>query len=201
MEIGVVVARGRDGDTRAYPAVEMVFRPGENVLDMLLAPARVPGNVGRAAEELAVRTVEALDGVGVFGVELFWSTGGDLLVNEVAPRTHNSGHHTIESCVTDQFEQHLRAVLGLPLGSTELLRPAAMINLLGDPGSSGRPVVHGLEAALAIDGVSVHLYGKTTTKPFRKMGHVTVIDRDLESARAKAERVRELVRVSGEDPA
>lgn len=199
-EIGVLVVRGRDGDTRVYPPVEMVFRPGENVLDMLLAPADVPETVVEEAARIAVRTVEALDGVGVFGVEMFWAENGSLLVNEVAPRTHNSGHHTIETCVTDQFEQHVRAVLGLPLGSTELERPAAMINLLGAPGATGRPVIEGLEAALAIPGVCVHLYGKAVTKPHRKMGHVTVVDEDLERARAHAERVRELVRITAEDP-
>jgi len=198
-EIAVLIARGIDGDTRSYPVVEMVFRPGENVLDLLLAPADIPGATAEAAQALAVRTVEALGGVGIFGIEMFLTRGGDLLVNEVAPRTHNSGHYTIEACVTDQFEQHLRAILGLPLGSTELLSPAAMINLLGAPGHCGRPVIKGMAAALAIPGVCVHIYGKAASKPYRKMGHVTVLDRDIAEARRKAERVRELLEISGED--
>ncbi|NCC29913.1 MAG: ATP-grasp domain-containing protein, partial [Gammaproteobacteria bacterium] len=129
----------------------------------------------------------------------FLTEAGDLLVNEVAPRTHNSGHHTIEANMTDQFEQHLRAVVGLPLGSTEQLCPAAMINLLGAPGHRGRPVIKGMAEALAIPGVCLHLYGKAATSPYRKMGHVTVLDRDIDQARIKAERVRRLIEISGED--
>jgi 5-(carboxyamino)imidazole ribonucleotide synthase len=146
-----------------------------------------------------VHTVQALGGVGVFGVEMFLTPDGELLVNEVAPRTHNSGHYTIEACATDQFEQHLRAVLGLPLGATDLLSPAAMINLLGAPGHRGRPVIKGMAAALAIPGVCVHIYGKASSTPFRKMGHVTVLDRDIHAARRKAEQVRELMEITGED--
>jgi 5-(carboxyamino)imidazole ribonucleotide synthase len=197
-EIAVLVARGRDGDTCCYPVVEMVFRPGENILDLLLAPADVPRETAATAERLAVRTVEALGGVGVFAVEMFLTRDGELLVNEVAPRTHNSGHYTIEACVTDQFEQHLRAVIGLPLGATDQLSPAAMINLLGAPGHHGRPVLKGMAEALAIPGVCVHIYGKAATTPFRKMGHVTVLDRDIREARRKAERVRELMEITGE---
>jgi 5-(carboxyamino)imidazole ribonucleotide synthase len=198
-ELAVLVARGLDGDHRCYPVVEMRFRPGENVLEMLLAPAQIPRVIAEAAERLAVRTVEALGGVGVFAVEMFLTEAGDLLVNEVAPRTHNSGHHTIEANMTDQFEQHLRAIVGLPLGSTEQLCPAVMINLLGAPGHRGRPVIKGLAEALAIPGVCLHLYGKAATMPFRKMGHVTVLDRDIEQARIKAERVRRLIEISGEN--
>ena len=198
-ELAVVVARGHEGDCRCYPVVEMCFRPGENVLDMLLAPADVAPETAQAAVALAVRTVEVLGGVGIFGVEMFLTEAGALLVNEVAPRTHNSGHHTIEANVTDQFEQHLRAVVGLPLGSTDQLSPAAMINLLGAPGHRGRPVIKGMAEALAIPGVCLHLYGKAATSPFRKMGHVTVLDPDIQAARRKAERVRELIEISGED--
>ncbi|MBK1694031.1 5-(carboxyamino)imidazole ribonucleotide synthase [Chromatium weissei] len=198
-ELAVLVARGRDGDSRSYPVVEMCFRSGENVLDMLLAPAQIPADVAVAAQQLAVRTLDVLGGVGIFGVEMFLLADGSLLVNEVAPRTHNSGHHTIEANVTDQFEQHLRAVVGLPLGSTAQLSPAAMINLLGAPGHRGRPVIKGMAEALAISGVCLHLYGKAATAPFRKMGHVTVLDSDLSTARRKAEQVRDLIEISGED--
>jgi len=198
-ELAVVVARARDGECRCYPVVEMCFRSGENVLDLLLAPANIPSSVAEAAVDLAVRTVEMLDGVGIFGVELFLTETGELLVNEVAPRTHNSGHHTIEANVTDQFEQHLRAVVGLPLGVTDQLSPAAMINLLGAPGRRGRPIIKGMAEALAIPGVCLHLYGKATSAPFRKMGHVTVLDPDIETAKRKAERVRDLIEISAED--
>lgn len=198
-ELAVLLARGRDGDCRSYPVVEMCFRPGENVLDMLLAPAKIPAATAAAAVALAESTLDVLGGVGIFGVEMFLIEDGTLLVNEVAPRTHNSGHHTIEANVTDQFEQHLRAVVGLPLGSTAQLSPAAMINLLGAPGHRGRPIIKGMAEALAIPGVCLHLYGKAATAPFRKMGHVTVLDPDLDTARRKALRVRALIEISGED--
>jgi 5-(carboxyamino)imidazole ribonucleotide synthase len=201
LELAVMVARGLDGGTVSYPPVEMCMRPAENILDILLAPARIDAVTADAARRLAVDTVEALAGVGIFGIEMFLTEAGELLVNEVAPRTHNSGHYTIEACVTDQFEQHLRAIAGLPLGTTDLLRPAAMLNLLGEPGFRGRPIISGLRAALAIPGVSVHLYGKAETRAHRKMGHVTVLDKDIEQARAKAEQVRDLLSVTGEVPA
>jgi 5-(carboxyamino)imidazole ribonucleotide synthase len=197
-ELAVIVVRGQDGEVRSYEPVEMCFRSGENILDMLLAPARVDPDTAGAARRLAVETVTALGGVGIFGIEMFLTADGSLLVNEVAPRTHNSGHYTIEACISDQFEQHLRAITGLPLGLTDQMRPAAMINLLGAPGATGPPVVQGLRAALAIPGVSVHLYGKAETRPFRKMGHVTVLDPDIETARAKAEQVRALLLIGGE---
>lgn len=198
-ELAVMVARNVSGECRAYPTVEMRFHPKDNVLDFLLAPAEVSSDVARRAEELAMRTVEALDGVGVFGIELFLTRDGELLVNEVAPRTHNSGHHTIEACVTDQFEQHLRAILDLPLGETRQLSPATMVNLLGEPGYVGRPVIEGLAAVLAIPGACVHFYGKAVTKPGRKMGHVTVIDQTIEAACHKAAQVKTLIKVLGDE--
>ena len=197
-ELAVMAARGQDGHIQCYPVVEMTFQE-TNTLDTLLAPARISEDIADTARDLARRTVETLDGVGVFGVELFLTHEGQLLVNEVAPRTHNSGHYTIEACYTDQFEQHLRAITGLPLGSTEQMRPAVMFNLLGEPGFQGAPKVEGLEAALAIPGVCVHLYGKTTTRPYRKMGHVTVLGDDLGTAQVKAARVREMIRVRGSE--
>jgi len=198
-EIAVLVARSTTGEVKTFPVVEMCVRPGENVLDVLLAPADISDEVQAQAEEIAVRTVEALQGVGIFGVEMFVDKQGKVLVNEIAPRTHNSGHHTIEANVTDQFEQHLRAILGLPLGSTETLSPAAMVNLLGAAGESGPPVLRGLDEALAIPGVCLHLYGKAATSPFRKMGHITILDHDIASARAKALRVRETIEIGAED--
>ncbi|MEZ5489692.1 MAG: 5-(carboxyamino)imidazole ribonucleotide synthase [Gammaproteobacteria bacterium] len=198
-ELAVMVVRAPDGEMRCYPVVEMVFNPEQNVLDQLLVPARIDEALAQKTQQLAMDTVKALNGVGIFGVEFFLARDGELLVNEVAPRTHNSGHYTIEACVTDQFEQHLRAILGLPLGSTELLCPAVMLNLLGEPGFAGRPLVAGFAQALAIPGVSVHLYGKAETRPYRKMGHVTVLDQDLERAREKARQVSEVLRIEGEE--
>ena len=197
-ELAVMVARNVHGECRAYPTVEMRFHAQDNVLDFLVAPAGVPPETARRAEALAVRTVEAMDGIGVFGIEMFLTRDGDLLVNEVAPRTHNSGHHTIEACVTDQFEQHLRAILGLPLGDTRQLTPATMVNLLGEPGYQGRPLIAGLAAVLAIPGVCVHIYGKAVTKPGRKMGHITVIDDSIDAACEKAHRVKQQIRILGD---
>ena len=197
-ELAVMVARNVSGECRAYPTVEMRFHAGDNVLDYLLAPASIPAATARAAEALAIRTVEAMDGVGVFGIEMFLTADGALLVNEVAPRTHNSGHHTIEACVTDQFQQHLRAILDLPLGDTHQLTPAAMVNLLGEPGYEGRPLLSGLAAVLAIPGTCLHVYGKAVTKPGRKMGHLTVIDDSIEAACSKAEQVKKLIKVLGD---
>jgi len=197
-ELAVLVARNLGGECAVYPTVEMRFHAGDNVLDFLLAPAGVAPEIARRAEDLAVRTVEAMDGVGVFGIEMFLTGDGQLLVNEVAPRTHNSGHHTIEACVTDQFEQHLRAILGLPLGTTRQLSPATMVNLLGEPGYEGRPLIAGLSAVLAIPGVCVHVYGKAVTKPGRKMGHITVIDESIEAACAKARQVKTLIKILGD---
>jgi len=196
-ELAVMVARAADADVRVYPAVEMVFDARANILELLLVPARIEAEQARAARELAVATVEALDGVGVFGVELFLARDGRLLVNEVAPRTHNSGHYTIEACVTCQFEQHVRAITGLPLGAPDLLRAAAMVNLLGEPGTGGPALIRGLEEALAIPGAAVHLYGKAESRPVRKMGHATIVDDDLTSARAKAQRLREALQIRG----
>ena len=197
-ELSVLVARGRDGSTQVYPVVEMTVHGAQNVLDTLLAPARIPDQVAGKAEAIARRAVEIMDGVGVFGVEMFLTEGGDILINEIAPRTHNSGHHTIEACVTDQFEQHLRAVMGLPLGSPEQLSPAVMLNLLGAPDSAGPVVLGGLDEALKIPGVSVHLYGKSETRPYRKMGHATILRQNVDSAARVAEEIRDLITIAGE---
>ena len=197
-ELAIVVARGLDGAIACYPLVEMEVDPETNQLDLLLSPARVAPDVAKRAEEIAIAVVEALDGAGVFGVELFLTKSGELLVNEVAPRPHNSGHFTYEATMTSQFEQHLRAVAGLPLGSTEQYLPAAMVNLLGAPGEIGPVLYNGLTDALAVPGALIHIYGKAETRPSRKMGHVTVLDADLEKARAKAIAVRDKIRVCAE---
>ncbi len=198
-ELSVLVARGRDGRSRCYPVVEMTVLSEQNVLDTLISPARVSEDVAITAETIAKRAIEAMDGVGLFGVELFLTEHGDILINEIAPRTHNSGHHTIEACVTDQFEQHLRAVMGLPLGSVEQLSPAVMLNLLGAPGSEGKVILSGLSEALMIHGVSVHLYGKAQTRPYRKMGHATILGQNLEVAEQIAEKLRGLITIAGEN--
>ena len=139
-----------------------------------------------------------MDHVGLLAVEMFCMSDGEILVNEVAPRVHNSGHLTIEGHVTSQFDQHLRAILGLPLGSTETVLPAVMVNLTGEEGYTGPVVYDGIEEVLAISGTAVHLYGKAETRPFRKMGHITITDRDLEGARSKARKVKDIIKVISE---
>jgi len=194
-ELAVMVARDRTGNTALYPVVEMVFNPDHNICDTVLAPARIPEEVTRETLRVAQAAVEALQGVGVFGVELFLTKNGKVLVNEVAPRPHNSGHYTIEACLTSQFEQHIRAITGLPLGATELIRPAVMLNLLGEAGETGIPFVEGMKEALSIPGVSLHLYGKREVRPFRKMGHVTILGTTIEEALRKAELIRGILKV------
>ena len=198
-ELSVLVARSRDGSSRCYPVVEMTVHSEQNVLDTLVSPARVSDQIALTAEMIAKRAINEMDGVGVFGVEMFLTENEDILINEIAPRTHNSGHHTIEACVTDQFEQHLRAVMGLPLGSVEQLSPAVMMNLLGAPGSQGAVKLSGLAEALMIPGVSVHLYGKAETRPYRKMGHATILNQNLEIAEQIAEKLRDLITIAGEN--
>ncbi len=194
-ELAVIAARNTQGACAAFPAVEMTFHPEANLVEFLLCPARIPLEVAQAAESLALDAIQALGICGLLAVEMFWTRSGELLINEVAPRPHNSGHHTIESCYTSQFEQHLRGILGLPLGSTQMKTPAVMLNLLGEPGHSGPAHYHGLKACLALPGAKVHLYGKAETKPYRKMGHVTVLDADLEAAVDKARQVQRTLKV------
>jgi len=196
-ELAVIVSRNTEGEVKTYPVVEMVFDERANICDMVIAPARIEEEIAVRAKEIAVKSIEILDGVGVFGVEMFLTTDGRVLVNEIAPRPHNSGHYTIEACVTCQFEQHIRAITGLPLGSTDLLSPAVMINLLGCEGYEGRPLIEGVYKAHSISGLSFHLYGKAKTRPFRKMGHVTIlaIDEDLEEAIEKAKAVKGFLKV------
>lgn len=196
-ELAVIVARGREGDVRCYPVVEMVFDSEANILDHLVTPAGIPAAQAEEARKLAIRVIEVAGGVGVFGVEMFLAKNGELLVNEVSPRPHNSGHYTIEACLTSQYEQHLRAIAGLPLGDTDLLWPAVMVNLLGT-GRPGRPVVTGLREALAVPGATIHLYGKDESRPHRKMGHAVVMDKDLDKAREKAQLIRSHLRIFGE---
>ncbi|MEM6724612.1 MAG: 5-(carboxyamino)imidazole ribonucleotide synthase [Bacteroidota bacterium] len=195
-EIAVIVARNNYGETKCFPIVEMVFDPKANLVDKLVCPANLPEGIIEKANEISTKVAELIEMVGLLAVELFVTKDGEVLVNEVAPRTHNSGHHTIESVVTSQFEQHLRSVLNLPLGSTDLKMPAVMVNLLGEPGQTGPVMYQGLYETLAIDGVNLHLYGKKITKPYRKMGHATVIAPTIEEAIEKAEKVKNSIKVS-----
>ncbi len=194
-ELSVIVARNLQGQVVTYPVVELVFHPEANLVEYLFAPASISKEVAEKAQKIAVDIIEKLDMIGLLAVEMFLEKDGNILVNEIAPRTHNSGHHTIESNITSQFEQHLRSILNLPLGATENRIPAAMVNLLGEDGYTGPARYDGLEKVMAISGVHVHLYGKKITKPYRKMGHVTVIDNDINYLRKKAKFVKENLKV------
>jgi len=194
-EISVIVARSAAGEFAAYPPVEMMFHEDANLVEYLLAPARIPAVVERKAIETAQAAAKSLNLVGVAAIEMFLLHDGSLLINEIAPRPHNSGHHTIEANVTSQYEQHLRAIFNLPLGSTGVRSPAVMVNLLGAEGHTGPARYQGIEEVMKLEGASLHLYGKSMTKPFRKMGHVTILDADILRALDKARFVRNHVKV------
>ncbi len=194
-ELAVIVARNEQGETAVYPTVEMIFSQEANLVEYLLSPARIDDDIEQRAQALAIETINAFDICGLLAVEMFLTPSGELLVNEVAPRPHNSGHHTIDAAVTSQYEQFIRAISGLPLGDTALTHPAVMLNLLGEPGHTGPVHYQGLEECLAISGVKVHIYGKEITKPYRKMGHVTVIDTDRERLFEKARFVKNTLKV------
>lgn len=194
-EIAVIVARNEHGEIKTFPTVECVFHPVYNLVEYLFAPADVTESIHEKAKQIAIETAEKLGIVGLLAVEMFLTKDGKILINEVAPRTHNSGHHTIRANHTSQFEQHLRAVLGLPLGDTTAHSKAAMVNLLGEDGYTGEAKYVGMNEALAIAGVYPFLYGKKITKPFRKMGHVTVVDENLESLKEKVNIVKEKLKV------
>lgn len=194
-ELSVIVARGKNGEIAVYSPVEMAFHPTQNLVEFLFAPSELGKKTEKEAVELAGEVVRKLDCVGLLAVEMFLDDSGNLLVNEVAPRPHNSGHHTIEANETNQYKQHLRAITGMALGSTKLRTPAVMVNLLGEPGHHGEPVYQGIEKVIGKRGIHVHLYGKQETRPYRKMGHVTVTANTLDDAKEMAYFVKKQLKV------
>jgi len=194
-EVSVIVARNDKGDTKTFPLVEMEFNPEANLVEFLISPSTLPLEIQKQAEQLALQVAETFKIVGLLAVEMFLTKDGRLLVNEVAPRPHNSGHQTIEGNRISQFEQHLRAIFNLPLGDTSPIGNAVMINLLGEKGFEGLADYVGMNDILKQEGVYVHLYGKKFTKPFRKMGHVTIVDENRDRAIAKARYVQETLKV------
>ena len=194
-EISVIVARNSKGDVKVFPAVECVFHPQYNLVDYLFAPSAVSAEIENKAALIARQIIEAFGLVGILAVELFVTCDGEVLVNEVAPRPHNSGHQTINANLTSQYEQHLRAILGLPLGATDIIRPSAMVNLLGEAGYTGPAKYQGLDELLSIEGVSIFLYGKKETRPQRKMGHITLVDENMKSLKRKVEEVKNTIKV------
>lgn len=200
MELSVIVAANTQGDVRAYQPVEMQFHEAGNVLDFLIAPARIDKDLAQSAQDLAVSTLSAMHGAGIFGVEMFLTHGDQLLINEISPRTHNSGHFTTEACETSQFAQQLRILTGQPLGDVAQREAAVMFNILGEDGFEGATLVEQADELNGYEGVSVHLYGKTNCFPGRKMGHVTVLNHDIEAAIKTAAEIRGKVTVRGENP-
>ncbi len=194
-ELAVIVARSASGEIKTYPVVEMEFHPEANQVEYVICPARIDETVANNARDIALKVSESFNHVGLLAVEMFQTEDDEILVNEVAPRPHNSGHYSIEASYTSQFEQHIRAILDLPLGNTDSKVAGIMVNLVGEEGYSGQVVYENIEKIMAIDGVTPHIYGKRETRPFRKMGHVTIVNENMAEARKVAQQVKETIRV------
>ena len=194
-ELAVIVVRNVSGEIKSYPVVEMEFHPEANQVEYVICPARIDDKVAQKATDIALQVAEVFEPVGLLAVEMFLTHDDEILVNEVAPRPHNSGHYSIEASYTSQFENHLRAILDLPLGNTKSKVAGIMVNLVGEADFSGAVVYENIEQILKIDGVTPHIYGKKQTRPFRKMGHVTIVNEDMNEARKIAERVKNTIRV------
>ncbi|HET8837845.1 MAG TPA: 5-(carboxyamino)imidazole ribonucleotide synthase [Flavobacteriaceae bacterium] len=199
-ELSVIVARNVSGEMKTYPVVEMEFHPEANQVEYVICPARIDEKVAEKARNIALKVSEAFDHVGLLAVEMFQTKDDEILVNEVAPRPHNSGHYSIEGSYTNQFEQHIRAILDLPLGNTESKVGAVMVNLVGSENHEGNVVYQNMEEILGLKGVTPHIYGKKLTRPFRKMGHVTIVNKDLNEARKIAEEVKKTIHVISKEP-
>lgn len=194
-ELAVIIARNTKGEIKSFPMVEMEFNHEANLVERLICPSSESTMIQDSAKKIAETIISKLEMTGILAVEFFIDNSDNLLVNEIAPRPHNSGHHTIESCITSQYEQHLRSILGFPLGSTVLKIPSVMINLLGEKNEEGLVKYEGLTECLSIEGTKIHIYGKKETKPYRKMGHVTILDKSIEVAKSKAKKVLETLKV------
>lgn len=195
-EISVIIARNPSGEIKSFPVVELDFNAEANLVEFLFSPAMIEKEIADKAYQLAEQVAKAFEFVGILAVEMFVTKSGEVLVNEIAPRPHNSGHQTIEGNITSQYMQHLRAILDLPLGATDATQPAVMLNLLGAKGYEGPVVYNNLQEVLAVEGAHVHIYGKSITKSFRKMGHVTVTGNDLAEARKKAQFIKEKLSIT-----
>ncbi len=194
-ELAVIVVRSTNGEVRTYPVVEMEFHPEANQVEYVICPARIEDSIAQKAVAVALKVSEHLEHVGLLAVELFQTKDNQILVNEVAPRPHNSGHYSIEASYTNQFEQHIRAILGLPLGKTNSKVAGVMVNLVGAEGHTGAVSYQNIDSILQMEGVTPHIYGKKQTRPFRKMGHVTIVDEDMGRARKVAQQVKETIKV------
>jgi len=197
-ELAVIVARSASGEVKTYPVVEMEFHPEANQVEYVLCPARIDEKVAAKAREVALDLSHKIKHVGLLAVEMFQTQDDKILVNEVAPRPHNSGHYSIEASYTNQFEQHIRAILDLPLGNTDSKVAGIMVNLVGAEGHTGNVVYKNMEKIMGMNGVTPHIYGKKQTRPFRKMGHVTIVNNDIAEARKIAEQVKNSIKVISE---
>ena len=197
-ELAVIVVRNLSGEIKTYPVVEMEFHPEANQVEYVICPARIEEKVAQKATEIALKVAEVFEPVGLLAVEMFQTHNDEIIVNEIAPRPHNSGHYSIEASYTSQFENHLRAILNLPLGNTDSKVAGIMVNLVGEAGFSGNVVYENINEILDIDGVTPHIYGKKQTRPFRKMGHVTIVNENMNEARRIAEQVKQTIRVVSE---
>lgn len=194
-ELSVIVARNASGEIKSFPCVEQEFNPEANLVEFLFSPASISDEIEKKAQEIAKKVIDALELVGILAVELFLTKDGDILVNEVAPRPHNSGHQTIEGNNESQYGQLLRCLLDLPLGDTSIVQPSVMVNLLGEKGHTGTARYEGFTEVCKIPGATVHLYGKRATKPFRKMGHITILAPTLEEAKKLAHQAKDTLKV------
>ena len=194
-ELSVIVVRNVSGEIKTYPVVEMEFHPEANQVEYVICPARIDTKIAQKATQIALEVSKAYHHVGLLAVEMFQTQDDEIIVNEVAPRPHNSGHHTIEASYTSQFENHLRAILDLPLGNCESKVAGIMVNLVGAEGYAGNVIYKNIANIMAIDGVTPHIYGKKETRPFRKMGHVTIVNENMDEARKIAETVKNSIRV------
>jgi 5-(carboxyamino)imidazole ribonucleotide synthase len=194
-ELAVIVCRNPQGEIKTYPVVEMEFHPEANQVEYVICPARIDDKVAEKARAIALNVSQQFNHVGLLAVEMFQTEDDEILVNEVAPRPHNSGHYSIEASYTSQFENHLRAILDLPLGNTESKVAGIMVNLSGAEGFAGDVIYENIEKILGWSGVTPHIYGKKQTRPFRKMGHVTIVNEDINEARKIAEDVKNTIRV------
>ncbi|WP_289038915.1 5-(carboxyamino)imidazole ribonucleotide synthase [uncultured Zobellia sp.] len=194
-ELAVIVSRSASGEVKTYPVVEMEFHPEANQVEYVICPARISETVANKAQEIALKVSEKIQHVGLLAVELFQTKDDEVIVNEVAPRPHNSGHYSIEASYTNQFEQHIRAILDLPLGDTKSKVAGIMVNLVGAEGYTGEVVYKNMSEILGMEGVTPHIYGKKQTRPFRKMGHVTIVNESISEARKIAQQVKETIKV------
>ena len=194
-ELSVIVSRNVQGSVKCFPIVEMEFNEKSNLVEYVMCPANISSIIRKKAIEIAIKTAEKFNMVGLLAVELFLTKQGDILINEVAPRPHNSGHHTIECCMTSQFDQHLRSILDLPLGETELVIPGIMVNLVGENMIEGDVIYQNLNDIFDIPGVFVHIYGKKKSRLNRKMGHITIVNKDIEKAIEIGKKIKKKIKV------